>query len=113
MVKKKSYIKRLNYNLASKRSTDSTVSLSELEKIIPDNSIRADIKDEDVGELINRFLRTQKPDARNTFIRRYWFFDSVSDIASRYNFTESKVKSLLYHTRNKLRDYLMKEGIYL
>lgn len=106
-------LKRFGYNSASKRSSNCMVSLSELEDVLPDNSIRPDIKDEDLGEIINRFLQTQKPDARNTFIRKYWFFDSVSDIASRYNFTESKVKNLLYHTRNKLRDYLTKEGFYL
>lgn len=106
-------LKRLDYNLASKRSHDCTVSLSELEDTIPDNSIKFDVSDEDIGEHINRFLQNLKPDARNVFVRKYWFFDSVSDIASRYNFTESKVKNLLYHTRNKLRDHLMKEGICL
>lgn len=106
-------LKRLDFNLASKRSPDCIMSLSELENAIPDSSLRPDIKDEDIGEVINRFLKTQKPDARNTFIRKYWFFESVSEIAKRYNFTESKVKNLLYHTRNKLRDYLTKEGIYL
>ena len=37
----------------------------------------------------------------------------VSDIATRYSFTESKVKNMLYHTRNKLREYLKKEGVVL
>lgn len=106
-------LKRLDFNLAAKRSPDCIMSLSELENAIPDSSLRPDIKNEDIGGIINRFLQTQKPDARNTFIRKYWFFDSVSEIAARYNFTESKVKNLLYHTRNKLRDYLAKEGICL
>ena len=61
--------------------------------------------------LISEFLWREKTDARNVFIRRYWFFDSVGDIAERYDFSESKVKSMLFHTRNRLRDFLKKEGI--
>ena len=36
--------------------------------------------------------------------------DSISDIASIFNISESKVKSVLFRTRNKLRFYLEKEG---
>ena len=89
-------LKRLEYENAEKRRSNFCCSLSDLEEIIPDERIRPEI-----GE------------ARNVFIRKYWFFDSVSDIARRYHFSESKVKSMLYHTRNKLRDYLRKEGIEL
>ena len=38
-------------------------------------------------------------------------FDSISDIAGRYSFTESKVKNMLYHSRNRLREYLKKAGV--
>ena len=44
-------------------------------------------------------------------MRRYWFFDSVSDIADRFSISESKVKSILFRTRGKLKKFLMKEGI--
>ena len=69
--------------------------------------------DEKLGKLISAFLWKQSEDVRNVFLRKYWFFDSVSDIAERYAFSESKVKSMLFHTRNKLRDYLEKEGFEL
>lgn len=104
-------LKRLEYNLAQKRSTDVLVSFSELEEIIPDDRFRTDMKDEEIGQLISCFLRTETRDVRNVFIRRYWFFDSVADIAVRYSFSESKVKSMLYHSRNRLKKYLKKEGI--
>ena len=64
-----------------------------------------------MGRLISQFLRTQKEDVRNVFIRKYYFFDSVKEIAERYSFTESKVKNMLFYTRNKLKDYLIKEGV--
>lgn len=66
---------------------------------------------ENLGKIISDFLDSEKEDARNVFIRKYYFFDSISDIAARYSFTESKVKNMLYHSRNKLREILKKEGI--
>lgn len=104
-------LKKLDFNLAKKRNPDVMVSFSELEEILPDNRIDPDTGDEEIGRLISDFLRKEKADARNVFIRKYYFFDPVSDIAGRYSFTESKVKNMLYHTRNKLREYLKKEGI--
>jgi DNA-directed RNA polymerase specialized sigma24 family protein len=71
------------------------------------------VSDEDVGKLISKFLRRQKEDVRNVFIRKYYFFDSIGEIAERYSFTESKVKNMLFYTRNKLKDYLIKEGVEL
>ena len=87
------------------------VSLSELEEILPDKSINQDFDDKKIGEVISEFLLTEKESARNIFIRKYYFFDSISDIANRYSFTESKVKSILYRTRTKLREYLIKKGV--
>ena len=78
-----------------------------------ENIPRPEISTGEVSKLISEFLWKEKEDARNVFIRKYWFFDSISDIATRYSFTESKVKNMLYHTRNKLKEYLKKEGIEL
>ena len=78
---------------------------------MPDERYAPNISDEDVGRVISEFLRDQKEDAKNVFVRKYYFFDSISEIAKRYSFTESKVKNMLFNTRNKLKDYLIKEGI--
>lgn len=104
-------LKRLDYNKAMKRTPESFVSFTELEDVLPDNSIIPDMENAELGRLISEFLNNEKPDARAVFIRKYWFFDSISDIAARYSFSESKVKNMLYHSRNKLREYLKKEGI--
>jgi len=85
--------------------------LTEFEELLPDERYAPNAKDEDVGKLISAFLRTQKTDARKVFIGRYFLFESVKDIAKRYSFTESKVKNMLLRTRNKLKDYLIKEGV--
>lgn len=106
-------LKRLEFMKRGKRSADVLLSLNELETILPDERYAPDVGDEEVGKLISTFLRSQKEDVRKVFIRKYYFFDSIGDIAERYGFTESKVKNMLFYTRNKLKDYLIKEGVEL
>ena len=103
--------KRLEYISCGKRSKNMIVSLDELSDVLPDERCSPDMNDEDVGKLISHFLRLQKEDVRNVFIRKYYFFDSVEEIAEHFDFTESKVKNMLFHTRNKLKNFLIREGV--
>lgn len=66
-----------------------------------------------LGQSISHFLRKQPETARNVFLRRYWYMDSIADIADRFGITQSKVKSMLFRTRNALRECLEKEGYTL
>lgn len=104
-------LKRLEFMKREKRSADVMLSLDELQAVLPDENYALDVSDEDIGRLISRFLHSQKEDVRNIFLRKYYFFDSIREIAERYSFTESKVKNILFHTRNKLKEYLVKEGV--
>ena len=47
------------------------------------------------------------------FLRRYWYSDSIRDIARAFHCSEAKVKSMLHRTRQGLRAYLMEEGFTL
>lgn len=58
-----------------------------------------------------RFLDTLPETERRVFLRRYWYLDSIREIGQRFGFSESKVKSMLYRTRKKLRTQLDKEGL--
>ncbi|MEE3467226.1 MAG: RNA polymerase sigma factor [Eubacterium sp.] len=59
---------------------------------------------------MNRFLEGLKKDHRCVFMRRYWYMDDVKEIAEFYGYSESKVKSMLMRTRNRLREHLLLEG---
>ena len=104
-------LKRLEFMKRKKRSAEIILSLDELAAVLPDERYAPDVSDEDVGKLISKFLRSQEEYVRNVFIRKYFYFDSIREIAKRYSFTESKVKNMLFYTRNKLKDYLIKEGV--
>ena len=94
-----------------KRSADAIISLSEIEATLPDYSIAQGVEDEELAKLISAFLWSEKELDRNVFLRKYWFFDTISDIAERYSMRENTVKSMLFRTRNRLREFLRKEGI--
>ena len=84
---------------------------AELEQCIPaPDDVECRITDEELGIAINGFLGKLDEEKRNIFIRRYWFMDSVADISKRFAMSESKVKTTLFRCRNRLRDYLEKEG---
>lgn len=104
-------LKKFEFNHALKRDQSLSVSLSELEEMLPDTCTTSKMEYENLGQIISDFLHQEKEDARNVFIRKYYFFDSITDIAVRYSYTESKVKNLLYHSRNRLKKYLSKEGV--
>ena len=104
-------LKKLEFLNARKRTAVVTVSFEELENILPDDRISPEVEAEELGSIISAFLRQEKADARNVFLRKYLFFDSVAEIGERYGLKENTVKSMLFRTRNRLREYLRKEGI--
>ena len=58
-----------------------------------------------------RFIEKLPVTERRVFLLRYWYLDSVGDIAQKYGFSESKVKSMLHRTRQKLSRCLAEEGL--
>ena len=110
-VARNAALDRHDYNRANLRNSALTLAYEELEYALPS-------RDEAVDAIafrtfLNQFLRSQKKDARIMFLRRYWYGDSVQQIAAAFGCGEEKVKSSLFRTRNKLRNAMIKEGIYL
>ena len=106
-------LNRYKSNHAQKRSGDSfAVSLDELDECIPSVERTEDTVMSDVtGKHISNFLRKEPRNARSVFVCRYFYGEAVKNIAERFGYSDSKVKSMLQRTRNRLRDYLQKEGI--
>ena len=101
-------------NREKRRGTQYSVSLSELEECVSAGDVTAEAVDAKVlGEALNRFLQGMSEEARHTFIGRYYFLDSVKEVAAYCGMSESKVKSILYRTRQELKTYLEKEGFVL
>lgn len=102
---------KLAYNRALKRGREVTVPLEELEPwLASTRDVDAELDGKELTRAIERFLLTLDKDSRNVFLRRYWFFDSIEQIAAGFGASESWVKSRLLRARSKLRSYLIKEG---
>lgn len=70
----------------------------------------------EAGELaraINGFLGDLSVEKRTVFLRRYWYLDSIAEIARSRSMSQGQVKTMLYRLRGQLRDYLNKEGFLL
>lgn len=96
---------------AKRYASEYALSLEELgdsfsDGITPEHSLDAKLLD----DAINRFVRALPGEVQRAFIGRYYFFDSLKDIAKYCGMKESKLKSLLYRTRQQLKIYLIKEG---
>lgn len=105
---------RLDYQKAKKRNAEIVALSEELENCIPDSEhFEERIEGEELARLISTFLKEQPIEMRKVFVRRYWYMDSVSEISSSLEISQSKVKSILFRLRGKLREYLEKEGVTL
>ena len=88
--------------------------LTELEDCIPSaGSVEEELEGKELAASIDRFLKSLGEESRNIFVRRYFYLDPVREVADRFGVSESKVKSLLFRLRNRLREHLEKEGIEL
>lgn len=103
----------LNWNQAAKRKAEIVSITDEMELCIPDTSGEGAIRGREIGKALNVFLETLPKDSRIIFLRRYWYADTIAEIAQRYGMTESKVKMQLLRTRAKLKEFLEQEGIQI
>lgn len=72
-----------------------------------DDDVAGDVA---LRESLNRFLSSLDPKKRCVFVRRYWYMDSVADIAGRYGMTAGRVKTMLFRCREQLREQLRTDG---
>ena len=104
-------VSRLRQLTAQKRS-GYVLSLAELEEVIGTESLDRLITAQELGQAIDRFLDTLNPQNRVIFLRRYWYGDSIEEIAKRVSLTQSGVSVRLHRSRTALKTYLIKEGLY-
>lgn len=103
---------KCDYNKAAQRRSDLTLAFDELEGCLsgPDEA-QAAVERQDFGRVLNDFLRTLTRQSRTFFVRRYWYGESIREIAESCGAGEERIKSSLFRTRQRLRKTLEKEGM--
>lgn len=106
-------INRWKQNNRDKRGAgEITLALDELSDCIPSPmDMESVIESNELATAINSFLSVLPDTERDVFVCRYWFLASVSEISQKFDFSQSKTKSMLMRTRRKLYQYLQKEGL--
>ena len=115
------YLARITRNLALRRKRDNgrlrrggeqaDLAFEELDECLPGGKdVERELERSELRAAIKRFLRTLPRTERRLFLCRYWYFDSIAELSRSFGFSESKVKSILWRCRNKLRRRLEKEG---
>lgn len=106
---------RYKYNNADKRgSGEIALVLDELAGCVSGkDDVEQTYEHKELVAAINNFLGTLPSEKRNIFVCRYWYTDSIADIAARYNTTYVAVSMTLNRLRAKLRNYLIKRGYEL
>lgn len=108
-------LKKWRGRTAQKRGgMEFTLALDELEETIPGRQkIDEHLDESELVKAINDFLSGLTEEERRIFICRYWYFDRIADIAERFGFGESNVKMKLKRVRDRLREHLKGEGIFI
>lgn len=104
-------VSRLRSQRAARRNSGLDLVLEELEEILPsDRDVEAEYMAKELASAVNRFLRDLDYGDRYLFVRRYWYADSLKDIAAAMHRRENQISVRLFRLREKLRNTLKKEG---
>ena len=105
-------IDRFRYRTREKRkNSEYEISLSELGDCVSGgNTTEEAVNVKLLADAIGIWLRLQPENNRNAFICRYYYLDSVKEVAVSCGITESKCKTVLFRMRQSLKEYLEKEG---
>lgn len=96
----------------SKRNVLLVELTQEMEQCLPaPGDVESSVDVRIMGAAISKFLRGISEERRLVFLRRYWYMDSIADIAKRFSLGESAVKTMLFRIRQELKSYLRKEGL--
>ena len=107
-------IKKYHENTAQKRNSIYDVALDEIAECIPsDSCVEDEIVAKETEEMINCFLKTLDQQSRIMFVRRYWYADSIEELAILFRKSKHYISVRLSRIRKALKQYLKKEGLSL
>ena len=101
---------RLDFLKADKRNQNVTEAFEELEAFLSGGE--ENIPEEMfMREAVNRFLASLDRKTRIIFMRRYWYFCSIPEIAESMGISENSVRVTLHRTKLRMKSFFEKEGI--
>ena len=104
-------LNRLKADTRKKRSANCVELTKEMMESIPSGvNLEADVLYEELQQHIESYLDTCSEIQQKIFVRRYWYWDSVSQISRYYGLSQGNVKTMLSRMRKELKRYLSRGG---
>ena len=105
-------IKKYHANTAQKRNSIYDVALDEIKECFPSSvSVEDEIESVEFSKEIDRFLESMDKQSRILFVRRYYYSDSIEDLAGLFRTSKHNISVRLSRIRKNLKKYLIKEGV--
>lgn len=99
-------------NAGKRAGGEMNVALEELGEVVGDsNTPETALARKELAAGLRRFYTALSQTERQVFLCRYWYLDSIEEIAKKTGFSASKVASMLHRMRGRLRKQLEKEGL--
>ena len=108
-------LNRYKHNIADKRGGgELPVVLDEISELVSGtDDMEQELNRRELIKAIDTFLDMLSTEKRTIFVRRYWYFDHISEIAVRCGMSENNVSVTLNRLRIKLHNYLSEGGFEL
>ncbi len=107
-------IAKYHSNTAIKRNSFYDIALDELESCLASSSsVEDELTAKELTIMLNCFLDTLEREKRVMFVRRYWYADSIPEIAERFHISNNYVSVCFSRIRGELKKYLEKEGVII
>ena len=105
-------LSRLRERQAQKRGGgELPLALEELADCVPGpGDLEAELEAKELGRALRRFVKALPRRERDIFVSRYFFLAPLEELSRKTGFSESKLKSMLFRTRKKLKKFLREEG---
>lgn len=105
-------LNRYYHNEAAKRNSAYTIAMEEIDACVASSdTVEGEVEAANLAGVIEEFLETLSVENRVIFMRRYWFCDSLKEIAGYMGLTEKNVSVRLTRIRHKLKAYLSKKEV--
>lgn len=97
---------------AKRGGNEITLAIEELEEcLVARDTVDELLEQKELERLLNEFVCGLEEEKQDMFVRRYWYLDSMKQIAKRHKCSESKVRTTLFRCRKQLQEKLLEEGV--
>lgn len=99
-------------NRAKRGGGQVVLALEELSECVASGEdVSRRVESKELAAAIRRFLDQLPDNDRDLFVARYFYLAPIRDLSLKFGYSESKVKSLLFRTRTRLKHALQEEGL--